>query len=336
MNLTALDADTDAVIFPLDEGRTRGRCRDEHCRAEMVAVRETAETVDGERFVTRRAHWRHKVAPDGVTTCTRRDGRKTMWHVNWQLECDDPARVEHRVMRGERARIADVFTKFGWALEFQHSVMETKTLRARENHYRGSVLWIVNAASDDAIHGSVDEWKGQLRWTDVRGWVIDSRVLVAVDSGPHVYLLPPGGLRQYVKGSQLLIPMSNVRALTRDDFVGQWVNGEVLPLPVEPNTEWRQMQAERDAKSRNQSLADRRLQAASRRKGAIDPLGDVCTYAGDRERLAYADDQPARTVVIGKSIYAVPMCRHAGCPSAAGTSGWCWSHRPADEIAEVA
>lgn len=331
MNLTALDTDTDAVIFPFDEGKTRGQCRDVDCRAEMVAVHEhRVSAAEGEpAIVARRAHWRHKVAPEGGRRCSGDRAHKTPWHDHWQLRCTDAERIEARVLRGRQLRVADVMTHFGWAVEFQHSVMKPATAKARETHYRGLLLWVVNVTPSTSIHGSVDIYQEHLRWTDIREWVLEAKTLVAVDDGFRIYLLPPGGLRRYVNASELTVPLAHVRSYGHDEFAREWLNGQTLPLPVQPNTEWAQLAAEKATRSRDRRASDARLIANSDRRAQYDPNADVCSYAGNRGRLVYPDSTPVRHVQIGTWVGTVPMCSRTGCVSAAGTSGWCWSHTPA-------
>lgn len=60
-------------------------------------------------------------------------------------------------------RRADVLTPFGWCIEVQHSAIAAKTIRARENHWNGKVLWLVDAASSDRqVDFSIDEHRARL------------------------------------------------------------------------------------------------------------------------------------------------------------------------------
>jgi hypothetical protein len=315
MGLTAIDIESGAVILPLDEGRTRGRCRDDACGGEMIAVREVSDY--------RRSHWRHKTLRDGTGACTRADSNKTPWHADWQMRCQDPERIEYRQVNGGRVRICDVMSKFGWAVEFQHSAIKRETVAARENHYKGRVIWVVNAATSYAISGAVDHYKGQLRWTQMPFWVLESGTLVAVDDGKHVNLLPPTGLGKHVSASELLIDEARIRSLTHSEFTETWLNGTDFPLPIEPATEWSLRQAERHKTKRE---ADVRLLAASKRKEVEE--SDECTYEGNRLK-SYPPGQRTKSVVIGsRGPYVIAMCAIPDCISAAGDSGWCWSHQP--------
>lgn len=332
MNLTSLDPETGAVIFPFDEGRTRGRCRDEDCRAEMVAVKDVVMSDAAGLVVVRRSHWRHKVAPEGTRRCLISDRAKTPWHTDWQMRCTDAPRIEFRHLRGKAVRVADVWTKFEWAIEFQHSVLDAKTAKARETHYRGRVLWVVDATPMSSISGSVDQYRGQFRWSAIRPWIIEAKALVAVDDGITVHLLPPGGLRRYLHRTDLLIPREHVKVLMHDDFATQWINGNLLPLPVPPNTEWAQESAAKAAKSRDRQASDLRLVGNSVRRAAYDEDADTCRYAGNRSKLVYAEGTPETECRIGNWVGTIHLCRKERCISAAGTSGWCWAHGVARDI----
>ena len=300
MSLTATDETTGAVIFPFDEGRSRAVCRDPECRAVMEAVHEVTDDSLGETVTIRRAYWRHRANANSRRTCKSSRADKTPWHIDWQMRCVDRERIEHRVGPKGRCRIADVYTRFKWALEFQHSGIDKTTVTRRENHYRGRVLWIVNADPTSATSGgAVDLTDTHLLWIAFPTWVIEAKTLMAVDDGLYVHLLPPGGLRRHARGGELRVPRQHVKTLTHDEFTDSWINGDHMPLGGQPNTEWAQMNAERASRSRDQRAADARLAAQSDRRADYGQGDEECGYTGNRGRLEY----PAAPHQVARSIY---------------------------------
>jgi hypothetical protein len=327
MSLTAVDDETGAVIFPFDEGRSRALCRDDSCRAVMEAVHEVTDEVDGVKVVVRRAYWRHRATSDPTKRCKSIRSDKTEWHVGWQMRCSDPERVEFRVGPVGKCRIADVFTKFGWALEFQYSSIDKATVTRRENHYRGKVLWIIDANPVHSMNGSVDIYRDHLRWSGVKGWVIESETMVSVDDGFVIYMLPPGGLRRYMQANELMVPMAHVRTIEHGAFTDTWINGDTNPLGGQPNTEWHQIHTRKAEKSADKARADRALAAGSARKEKYDKASEVCAYGGDREKLVY-QTPPHRAF---RSVYRTKQpCENCGDEQARPyLIGWrCETHGP--------
>lgn len=328
MSLTATDEATGAVIFPFDEGRSRAVCRDPECRAVMEAVHQVTDDSLGETVTIRRAHWRHRASPDSPRTCKSSRSDKTPWHIEWQMRCTDRERIEHRVGPKGRCRIADVYTRFKWALEFQHSSIDRATVARRENHYRGRVLWIVNADPASATTGgALDLTSTDLLWIAHPPWVIESKTLMAVDDGMYVHLLPPGGLRRYAGAGELRVPRRLVRSLTHDEFTDSWINGDAMPLGGQPVTEWLQMSAARAERSRDQKAADARLTAQGERRAAYQPEDAECGYTGNRGRLEY----PAAPQRVARSIYRTKQpCEVCGdSDTKPYLTGWlCPAHNP--------
>lgn len=85
-------------------------------------------------------HWRHKVDSD----CDRWWENETAWHRLWKnsfpVECQE---IRHRADDGEW-HIADVKTKQGQILEFQHSFLKTEERTARNHFYGNCLVWVVD------------------------------------------------------------------------------------------------------------------------------------------------------------------------------------------------
>lgn len=84
-------------------------------------------------------HWAHK----GRKHCDPWWENETDWHRAWKdqfpLECQE---VVHHANDGER-HIADVKTRDGWIMEFQHSHIDPDERRSREAFYK-SLIWVVD------------------------------------------------------------------------------------------------------------------------------------------------------------------------------------------------
>lgn len=86
-------------------------------------------------------HWRHKVDCE----CDHWWENETEWHRSWKsyfpAECQE---IRHRADNGEW-HIADVKTKQGHILEFQHSFLNPSERQARNNFYGSNLVWVVDA-----------------------------------------------------------------------------------------------------------------------------------------------------------------------------------------------
>jgi competence protein CoiA len=85
-------------------------------------------------------HWAHK----GRLLCDPWWENETDWHRAWknQFPADWQEVVHHHAETGER-HIADVKTRDGWVLEFQHSHIEPDERRSRETYYQ-TLIWVVD------------------------------------------------------------------------------------------------------------------------------------------------------------------------------------------------
>lgn len=84
-------------------------------------------------------HWAHK----GKLLCDSWWEPETEWHRAWKGQFPvEWQEVVHFAADGEK-HIADVKTKDGWVLEFQHSALAPSERQARTDFYR-RMLWIVD------------------------------------------------------------------------------------------------------------------------------------------------------------------------------------------------
>lgn len=84
-------------------------------------------------------HWAHT----GSLSCDPWWENETEWHRAWKgLFPDDWQEYVHHAEDGER-HIADVKTREGWVLEFQHSHITPQERQSREAFYQ-SLIWVVD------------------------------------------------------------------------------------------------------------------------------------------------------------------------------------------------
>jgi competence protein CoiA len=85
-------------------------------------------------------HWAHK----SKCECDHWWENETEWHRSWKnnfpVECQE---IRHKAEDGEW-HIADVKTKEGHVLEFQHSFLNSEERLARNNFYGSNLVWIVD------------------------------------------------------------------------------------------------------------------------------------------------------------------------------------------------
>lgn len=103
-------------------------------------------------------HWAHKSKVD----CDPWWEPETDWHRNWKNEF--PLRWQERVFSdqdtGER-HISDVQTLAGLTLEIQHSHLDPKERRARENFYK-NMLWVVDGSRLKGNREKIVTWRNSL------------------------------------------------------------------------------------------------------------------------------------------------------------------------------
>lgn len=71
------------------------------------------------------------------------DGGKGQWHTEWQ-ELSDPEYVEVIKEKDGVRHIADMISKNDYVIEFQHSPMNQREIREREDFY-GDMFWVIDA-----------------------------------------------------------------------------------------------------------------------------------------------------------------------------------------------
>lgn len=315
MAITALDTATGSVVFPFDQGCTSATCRDPRCGAALMAVRE----VKAEDLVIRRSHWRHKVRSRCAARRESRGG-ETLWHTDWKMRCSDIERMEHHIVRETSkgrgsVRVADVLTKFGWVIEFQHSAISTRVVRGRERHYGGRVLWIVDCASSSNPNGDFTIEGDHVRWHAARDWVLASQCLVGVDTGSEILVLPTNFAAQLVGKHREQIRGESVIRYSYQRFTDEWINGDAHPLGDKFVSSWT-LERRAKAKSREAARRDELVIEQSWRRAAYG--NSVCSFSGDRKRLVWISD----------ALIEVTMCSADYCISAASFDGWCHAHRP--------
>lgn len=86
-------------------------------------------------------HWAHRVD----RRCDPWKENETQWHRDWKGQFpEDWQEIVQHAEDGEK-HIADVKTRDGWVIEFQHSHIEPQERRAR-NAFYGKLMWVVNGA----------------------------------------------------------------------------------------------------------------------------------------------------------------------------------------------
>ena len=84
-------------------------------------------------------HWAHQGSP----SCDPWWETETEWHRSWKGQFPEEwQEVIHKAEQGEK-HIADVKTKRGWAIEFQHSYIKPEERRLREAFY-SKLIWVVH------------------------------------------------------------------------------------------------------------------------------------------------------------------------------------------------
>ena len=117
----------------------------------------------------RRWHWAHKADRH----CDRWWEPETKWHRDWKnrfpVECQE---IVHRAGDGER-HIADVKTRDGWVLEFQHSKIRPDERRSREAFYQG-LIWVVDGTRRKRDAAQFSRAPGESPYRSMPWWRISS------------------------------------------------------------------------------------------------------------------------------------------------------------------
>lgn len=208
MSLTALVEGRPSLA--LDGNVIRALCRDPRCGADMH--RRASKGVV--------PHWVHN--PGTADRCPH-PHETSEWHLSWQFRCTDAERIEATV----GSRRADVLSKFGWAVEFQHSNIKTSDLHAREDDWRGQLIWVQDATG--ATHGDLEiQPGGEFQWISPPTRIGAARCHQIVDPGGDRLLWLPGGTPLPAGGRDI----ERVgRLLSVKDFVDTWLNGLTPRFP---------------------------------------------------------------------------------------------------------
>lgn len=289
MPLTAFDPETGQVVlatWPVSSPQ----CKDPTCRAKLHLVRGTQSRVQ---------HFRHSTRTCRNVDPIREREAMSPWHLWWQSQADDAARIEVTDINASGdVRRADIVTRFGWCIEVQHSPIAAKTVRARENHWNGRVLWLVDAASDDRhADFSIDP-----RWARLDGtWVHHLGALVAVDDGESIWLFPASVMRS---AGEIRSNAAYMKRFDRAGFIQTWINADTAPFAAEPQTKWRKDALDRIARSRADSqLREQMAHARALREQRQTEI--VCEYQGPRTNLIH--EQPAAPVTPPQPVAPQPQ-----------------------------
>lgn len=246
------------------------KCIDETCsRPELFVVRNNVP----------RPFFRHGHG----ASCNRDDDQDahnnamSEWHRVWQTECDDRTRVEYPVHYGERHVENDVHTKFGWAVEFQHSHIKQSAVCIREDAMQGKVIWLVDATPNNQGVGLVSDMPktNAIEWFQPPTWVKWINCVVAIDTGESIHLLPSG--KSY-GASHSTYPKNQVVTMTRSQFIDSWINGDTEPsyckLKPQFPTKWHWNRSEAaviEKKKREERIRLRSLELRGRLGTYVEP-----------------------------------------------------------------
>nr|BFD66599.1 hypothetical protein HAGR004_16210 [Bdellovibrio sp. HAGR004] len=86
-------------------------------------------------------HWRHKVDCE----CDHWWENETEWHRSWKNNFPkENQEIRHKDDASGEWHIADVKTKHGYILEFQHSFLKPEERQSRNNFYSDKLVWVVD------------------------------------------------------------------------------------------------------------------------------------------------------------------------------------------------
>lgn len=269
------------------------RCIDETCsRPELGVVRNNVP----------RPFFRHGHG----ASCSRGDDQDahenamSEWHRDWQWECDDRTRVEYPVHYGERRVVNDVHTKFGWAIEFQHSHIRRGDITRREDAMQGKVIWLIDATPNNQGVGLVSEMSNlnAIEWFQPPTWCKWINCVLAIDTGEAIYVLPSG--RTSYGASQSIYPKSQVVTMTRSQFIDSWINGDTEPsyckLRPQFATRWHWNLSEAAAiekKKREERIKLRAVELRGRLSAYVEPASCRWSVPDHLQEQDRQDEQSA-------------------------------------------
>lgn len=199
------------------------------------------------------------------------------WHHYWQAECDDPERIEYPVDHDGRRVWNDVHTKFGWAIEFQHSHIRRGDITRREDAMQGKVIWLIDATPNNQGVGLVSEMPqtNAIEWFQPPTWVKWINCVLAIDTGQAIYVLPSG---KAYGASHSTYPKNQVVTMTRSQFIDLCINGDTEPsyckLKPQFPTKWHWNRSEAaviEKKKREERIRLRSLELRGRLGTYVEP-----------------------------------------------------------------
>lgn len=339
MSLVARVVETGELIASTDAHAsfTSVHCPDAKCGAKVHYVRPLTDSESGD--VVRTAFFRHSVGsgcPHGSSTG---GDSMTPWHVTWQMRCDDLARLEVVVERGDAKSRADTLAKDGTtAIEYQNSGLSQAAITRRENIWRGRVIWVLNSGSDDRAGEAT--LSDRFRWFSTVGLqrrLFRGVVLIDIGGGRLVELPRTGTLPV---ASLLDIPATAVRVWSCEEFVAEVVNGDEIPFDLNA-TQWaveaRAKAAEQQRRRRSDAeRAEARDKARQAKIARQMTEGYACEYTGNHRDLLIAPDAVEGvdagaevTVVKARAWQGYPCrgCGELGQDKAASWCDRCWQSR---------
>lgn len=217
----SLIATRDGVrLFATIDGPRRASCL--QCGDDMIA--KTGEVVTH--------HWAHAHQTD----CP--GSHETAWHMEWKATCPDADRIEVTV--GNRR--ADVLTRYGWSIEFQHSSQSNKDVRAREADWGQRIIWCFDETASASRETRYDTATGQtrnqlewwhppdrpfetIRWSHAKAYIFQTAAptFLHIDADRLLYV----GLLHEAEGPKFGYGW----LISREDFVAHVVNGQRPPVP---------------------------------------------------------------------------------------------------------
>jgi hypothetical protein len=97
-------------------------------------------------------HWAHRVQ----TKCDHWWENETLWHRTWKQKFPNDWQEVIVKGRNDDLHIADVKTKVGLIVEFQHSYLTEIEQEEREQFY-GNMIWVVDGCNGNSGYGSLME-----------------------------------------------------------------------------------------------------------------------------------------------------------------------------------
>lgn len=95
-------------------------------------------------------HWSHLSAEE----CDTWHEPMTQWHIDWQdVFSSEGHQVEKTIRRNGKVHRADVVTKSGVVIEFQHSSIISSAIAEREAFYGEKMIWVIDG---DDFKGRID------------------------------------------------------------------------------------------------------------------------------------------------------------------------------------